>query len=138
MKNSKMTKCLKKLGSQKLKLGKLQDLIFNIDKKEYKKSPNGYYCTNISKLKYLGVLAKNSANLYYVTKLGKKNILTPYSKSKEFYKIQSQKWFNNFIELRNSQPEKRIVNITHSNEYYFRKWENLQNELSKILINQEG
>ena len=29
-----------------------------------------------------------------------------------------------------------VVNITHSNEYYFTKWENLQNQLSKILINQ--
>ena len=34
MKTSKITKCLKKLGSKKLKLGKFQDLIFNIDKKE--------------------------------------------------------------------------------------------------------
>ena len=30
MKN-KMSRCLVKLGSKKLKLGKLQDLIFNID-----------------------------------------------------------------------------------------------------------
>lgn len=135
MKN-KMTKCLIKLGSKKLKLGKLQDLIYNIDKKEYKKSPNGYYCTNINKLIYLGILEKNDKLQYSITKLGKKNISTPYSKSREFYKNQSNKWFNNYIKLRNSQPEKRIVNITHSNEYYFNKWENLTNQLSKVLINQ--
>ena len=136
MKN-KMSKCLIKLGSKKLKLGKLQDLIFNIDNGDkFEKSPSGYYCTNIQKLIYLGILTKNDKREYFITKLGKKNILKPYSKSKEFYKKQSQTWFDNYIKLRNSQPEKRIVNVTHCNEYYFNKWENLQNQLSKILINQ--
>lgn len=136
MKTSKMTKCLKKLGSQKLKLGKFQDLIFNIDKKEYKKSPNGYYCTNISKLKYLGILEQNDKREYFITKLGKKNILTPYSKNIDFYKNRVNSLEKRNRELFYSQPEKRIIHITKSNEYYFRKWENLQNQLSKILINQ--
>ena len=124
------------LDNQKLKLGHLESLIYNIDRDKFKKAPQGYYCTNISKLIYLGILTKNDKREYFITKLGKKNILKPYSKSKEFYKKQSQNWFDNYIKLRNSQPEKRIVNITHCNEYYFNKWENLTNQLSKLLINQ--
>ena len=79
-----MTKCLKKLGSKKLKLGKLQDLIYNIDKKEYKKAPQGYYCTNIQKLIHLGILEKNNKKEYFISNLGKKNINTPYAENIEF------------------------------------------------------
>tara|TARA_R110002167_G_scaffold329806_1_gene536481 strand:+ start:284 stop:697 length:414 start_codon:yes stop_codon:yes gene_type:complete len=137
MKNSKMTKCLKKLGSKKLKLGKFQDLIYNIDNGDkFVKSPSGYYCTNIQNLIYLGILDKNNKKEYFITKLGKKNILTPYAKNIEFYKnrVNSLEKRNN--ELFYGRAEKRIIHITKSNEYYFSKWENLQNQLSKILINQ--
>lgn len=135
MKN-KMSRCLVKLGSKKLKLGKLQDLIFNIDKKEYKKSPSGYYCTNIQKLMYLGILEKNDKFQYSITKLGKKNILKPYSKNIEFYKNRANSLEKRNRELFYSRDEKRIIHITKSNEYYFNKWENLSNQLSKLLINQ--
>ena len=136
MKTSKMTKCLKKLGSKKLKLGKLQDLIYNIDQKEYKKSPSGYYCTNIQKLMYLGILEKNDKLQYSITKLGKKNILKPYAKNIDFYKNRVQVLQKRNRELFYSKDVKRVIHITKSNEYYFNKWENLQNQLSKILINQ--
>ena len=137
MKN-KMSRCLVKLGNQKLKLSKLQDLIFNIDSKEYKKAPPGYYCTNISKLLYLGILEKNSKLQYSITPLGKKNISTPYAQNINFLKNRVKLLEQENRELFYSRDEKRIIHITKSNEYYFRKWENLQNQLSKILINQEG
>lgn len=137
MKN-KMTKCLEKLGNQKLKLGKLQDLIYNIDSKEFKKAPQGYYCTNIQKLLYLGILEKNSKLEYSITKLGKKNINTPYAVNIEVLKKRVRNLEKRNRELFYSRDEKRIIHITKSNEYYFRKWENLQNQLSKILINQEN
>ena len=85
---------------------------------------------------YLGILDKNNKKEYFITKLGKKNILTPYSKNIEFYKnrVNSLEKRNN--DLFYSRGEKRIIHITKSNEYYFKKWENLQNQLSKLLINQ--
>ena len=137
MKTSKMRKCLKKLGSKKLKLGKLQDLIYNINNGDkFVKSPSGYYCTNIQKLMYLGILEKNDKLQYSITKLGKKNILKPYAKNIDFYKNRVQVLQKRNRELFYSKDVKRIVNITHSNEYYFNKWENLTNQLSKVLINQ--
>lgn len=135
---SKMTKCLKKLGNQKLKLGKLQHLIYNIDSKEFKKAPRGYYCTNIQKLLYLGILEKNNKLEYSISKLGKKNINTPYAKNIEFYKNRVRNLEKRNRELFYARDEKRIIHITKSNEYYFRKWQNLQNQLSKILINEEN
>ena len=135
MKN-KMTRVLNKLGNKKLKLGKLQDLIYNINNGDkFVKSPSGYYCTNIQKLVYLGVLAKNDKE-YFISKLGKKNILKPYSENINFLRNRVKKLQEQNHKMWINRNVQEVVNITHSNEYYFTKWENLQNQLSKILINQ--
>ena len=138
MKN-KMSRVLNKLGNKKLKLGKFQDLIFNIDNLEHEnniKAPQGYYCTNIQKLIYLGVLEKNNKREYSISKLGKKNISTPYAVNIEVLKKRVQILEKRNKELFYGRDEKRVIHITKSNEYYFNKWENLANGLSKLLINQ--
>ena len=135
MKN-KMTRVLIQLGSKKVTYTKLQDLIYNIDKKEYIKVPQGYYCTNIQTLVYLGVLEKNDKREYFITKLGKKNILKPYAKNIDFYKNRVQVLQKRNRELFYGKDVKRVIHITKSNEYYFNKWENLQNQINKVLINQ--
>ena len=136
MKN-KMTRVLNKLGNKKLKLGKLQDLIYNINNGDkFVKSPSGYYCTNIGKLVYLGILEKNNKREYYISKLGKKNILKPYAKNIEFYKKQNKILSERCDKMWRNRNITEVVNVTYSNRYYLNKYENLQNQLSKILINQ--
>tara|TARA_R100000278_G_C5469522_1_gene163959 strand:+ start:1409 stop:1822 length:414 start_codon:yes stop_codon:yes gene_type:complete len=135
---SKISKCLKELGNQKLQLNQLQDLIYNIDSKKYKKAPKGYYCTNIQELVRLGILAKKNTSKYpkyYLTKLGKKNINKPYAKNIEYYKNLCKNLSKRNRELYYARDEKRIIHITKSNEYYYNKYVNLQNQLNKLLIN---
>tara|TARA_R100001086_G_C11794671_1_gene247227 strand:+ start:491 stop:967 length:477 start_codon:yes stop_codon:yes gene_type:complete len=85
-----MTKALKKIGKNKFRYTEFQNIIWQINNNKGK-APRGYYCTNITEMKRLGIIKQDNNKKYYITKRGFKNIETPYKKGYDFFIEQNKK-----------------------------------------------